>query len=40
MTMYKVFDSTNNLVRGGFSSYQDALNYKIVFGNSGWYISK
>ena len=37
--MYKVFDSLGKLVRAGFSTYLDALNYKCVFGNSGWYIS-
>lgn len=36
--MYKVYDSTGHLVRGGFTSYQDALQYKWCYGNSSWYI--
>ena len=36
--MYRVYDSTGSLVRGGFSSYQAAVNYKITYGNSSWYI--
>ena len=35
---YKVYDSTGSLVRGGFSSYQAALEYKLTYGNSGWTI--
>lgn len=36
--MFKVFDSCGRLVRSGFHSYQDALNYKTIFGNYNWYI--
>ena len=36
--MYKVYDSLGSLVRGGFTSYQAALNYKYTFGNNSWYI--
>lgn len=35
---YKVYDSIGSLVRGGFSSYQAALEYKLTYGNSGWKI--
>ena len=36
--VYQVYDSTGHLVRGGFSSYQDAYNWKYVFGNGGYKI--
>ena len=36
--MYRIYDSTGSLVRGGFSSDQAALNYKLTYGNSNWYI--
>ena len=36
--MYKVYDSTGRLVRGGFTSYQQANNYKMAYGNYGWTI--
>ena len=36
--MYKVYDSMGNLVRGGFTSYQAASNYKLAYGNSNWTI--
>ena len=36
--MYRVFDSTGNLVRGKIPSYLEAVMYKFTFGNSGWYI--
>ena len=36
---YSIYDSTGHLVRGGFTSYQDAMNYKCTYGNYGWYIS-
>ena len=38
--MYKVFDSFGKLVRGNFTSYLDALSYKLSFGSYGWYISR
>ena len=36
--MYRIYDSTGSLVRGGFFSYQAALEYKLTYGNSGWTI--
>ena len=36
--MYSVYDSYGHLVRGGFSSYRDALQYKEIFGNPSWTI--
>ena len=38
--MYRIYDSTGSLVRGGFSSYQAALEYKLTYGNSGWTIKQ
>lgn len=35
---YKVYDSQGKLVRAGFPNYVQALNYKAIFGNPGWYI--
>lgn len=37
--MYKVFDSVGKLVRS-FSTFKEAITFKYVFGNSGWYINK
>lgn len=34
---YKVFDSLGNLMRK-FSTYQDAVTYKLAYGNSSWTI--
>lgn len=36
--MYYVYDSYGRLVRGDFSSYDLAFNYKVVYGNSNWKI--
>lgn len=36
--MYEVYDSLGSLVRGGFPSYQAALQYKLTYGNSSWTI--
>lgn len=36
--MYRVYDSYGNLVRGGFTSYQIALEFKYIYGNPSWYI--
>lgn len=38
--MYKVFDSMGKLLRGGFPSYLDALNWKLCFAHYGCYISR
>lgn len=35
--MYKVFDSLGNLMRK-FSTYREAITYKMVYGNLGWTI--
>lgn len=35
---YKVYDSCDNLVRGNFSTYIEAFQYKQTFGNYNWYI--
>ena len=37
--MYRVYDSLGKLVRTGFSSYIDAMSYKLAFGNDGWFIT-
>lgn len=36
--MYRVYDSCGELVKY-FPTFMEALNYKITFGNSGWYIT-
>lgn len=38
--MYSVYDSYGYLVRGGFSSYKDALTFKYTFGNNNFKIKK
>lgn len=41
LAMYKVYDSYGNLVRGGFSSYQDAEKWIFAKGgNPGYKIGK
>lgn len=35
--MYRVYDSTGALVRA-FHTLIEALNFKYVCGNTGWYI--
>ena len=35
--MYKVFDSMGNLMKR-FPTYQQASNYKFIYGSSNWYI--
>lgn len=34
---YQVKDSLGNTIRV-FNTYKEALNYKQIFGNYGWYI--
>ena len=35
--MYKVFDSLGNFMKR-FPTFQQANNYKFIYGNSGWII--
>ena len=35
--MYKVYDSLENFIKG-FPTFQQASNYKFIYGNSSWII--
>lgn len=37
MKYYSVYDSLGNFMRK-FPNYQQASNYKFIYGNSSWYI--
>ena len=39
--MYRVYDSTGTPVGGKpFPSYMEALEFKQIYGNLGWYIER
>lgn len=38
--MYDIYDNSNNIVRGGFSSWKKAYDFKVINSRLDWIIKK